>query len=81
MNTKMINVILRLLKAVNFVIVVIVVVVVVIVVVFNVNLRLLKATIKFVWWVRWMVRTVIFVSNSTIVLRLCCGCVVFLLWL
>ena len=34
----------------------------------NVNLRLPKATIEFVWWVVGRVGTVIFVSNP----RLCC---------
>ena len=44
----------------------------------NVNLRLLKASVEFLWWVGgWVgVCTVIFVSNRTTVLRLCCCCVV-----
>ena len=44
----------------------------------NANLRLLKATVEFVWWGGGGVCTVIFVSNPTTVLRLrlCCrwGC-------
>ena len=35
----------------------------------NVNLRLLKASVEFLWWV---VCKFIFVSNPTTVLRLCC---------
>ena len=37
----------------------------------NVNLRLLKAAIEFLWW-GGVVCTVIFMSNPTTVLRLCC---------
>ena len=65
MNTKMINVILRLLKAVNLVVVVVVNVV---------DVALLVVT-------GHRVCTVIFMSNPTTVLRLCCGCVVLLLGL
>ena len=36
----------------------------------NVVLRLLKATVEFLWWSG--VCTVIFMSNPTTVLRLCC---------
>ena len=41
----------------------------------NVNLRLLKAKVEFLWWVGGVdggVCKVIFVSNPTSVLRLCC---------
>ena len=39
----------------------------------NVNLMVMEATVEFLWWV---VCKVIFVSNPTTVLRLCCrwGC-------
>ena len=37
-----------------------------------VKLRLLKATVEFLWWVVGGVCTVIFVSNLTTVLRLRC---------
>ena len=41
----------------------------------NVVLRLLKATVEFLWWVGWWVGRVCkvnFMSNPTTVLRLCC---------
>ena len=83
-------VILRLRKAVDFVVCVVVDVVVVFngLIIFcwgqlNDNLRILKATVEFLWWVGsgGVVCTVIFVSNTTTVLRLCYGCVVLLLGL
>ena len=38
----------------------------------NVNLRLMVATIEFLWWWGGVVCTVIFMPNPTTVLRLCC---------
>ena len=38
----------------------------------NVHLGLLKADVEFVWWWWWVVCKVIFVSNPTKVVRLCC---------
>ena len=91
------NVNMRLLKAVDFVVVAVVDIVVFVVVVnvvvvnfivaalfvvtdniyiflclINVDLRLLKATVEFLWWLVGGVCKVIFVSNPTSVLRLCC---------
>ena len=70
------NVILRLLKAVDFVVVVVVDVIVVTLLVLGVvnkvNLRPLKAKVEFLWWGGvGGVCTVIFVSKLTTVLRLC----------
>ena len=43
----------------------------------NVNLRLLMATIEFLWWVGGGgACTVLFMSKPTTALKLCCGCVV-----
>ena len=71
------NINLRLLKAVDLIVVVFVVVVVVVV-----FLLVVVGPIIFLWW--WLVvgiGTVIFMSDPTTVLRLCCGCVVFSLGL
>ena len=75
-------------KAVDFVVVVVVVVSVIVVTLLvvtshfifrfgQVNLRPLKAKVEFLWWGGvGGVCTVIFMSNPTTVLRLCCDCIV-----